>query len=130
MIGDLAQPMSGDGTFYGAHTPLKMKIFLRKLQDEGTGSTFDALERRGLIICKYTWERKNREQAEERFLMVQITKEGRKLVRSATGEQSKKALPVGTLREWHGTGEQWPFTGRYFEKRASQQTDQSAKMKD
>jgi len=89
------------GTFYGIHTPLKMKIFLRKLQDEGTGSTFNALEQRGLIKCKYTWERRNGEQVDERLLMVQITKEGRKLVRSATGEQSKKALPAGTLREWH-----------------------------
>ena len=89
------------GTFYGIHTPLKMKIFLRKLQDEGTGSTFNALEQRGLVTCKYTWERKNGERVDERLLMIQMTKEGRKLVRSATGEQSKKALPSGTLREWH-----------------------------
>jgi hypothetical protein len=89
------------GTFYGIHTPLKMKIFLRNLQDEGTGSTFNALEQRGLITCKYTWKRKNGEQVDERLLMVQITKEGRKVVRAATGEQSKKALPTGTLREWH-----------------------------
>ena len=73
------------GTFYGIHTLLKMKIFLRNLQDEETGSTFEALERRGLITCKYTWKRKNGEQVDERLLMVQITKEGRKLVRSATG---------------------------------------------
>ena len=89
------------GTFYGQHSPLKMKIFLRKLQDEGTGSTFNALEQRGLIKCKYTWERRNGEQVEEQFLMVQINKEGRKLVRAATGEQREKALPTGTLREWH-----------------------------
>ena len=89
------------GTFYGIHTLLKMKIFLRNLQDEGTGSTFEALERRGLITCKYTWKRKNGEQVDERLLMVQITKEGRKLVRSATGAQRESPLPPGTLREWH-----------------------------
>lgn len=100
------------GTFYGVPSPLKMKIFLRKIQDEGTGSTFDALERRGLITCKYTWERKNGEQIEERFLMVQITKEGRKLVRSAIGEQSKKALPPGTLREWHWKAMAMAWKGR------------------
>ena len=47
------------GTFYNIHTPLKMKIFLRKLQDEGTGATFEALERRGFITCKYTWKRRD-----------------------------------------------------------------------
>jgi hypothetical protein len=100
------------GTFYSIPSPLKMKIFLRDLQDEGTGSTFDALERRGLITCKYTWERRNGEQVEERLLMVQITKEGRKLVRAATGEQGKKALPAGTLREWHWKAMAMAWEGR------------------
>src|SRR5579859_8174299 len=45
-------------TFYGIHQPLKMKLFLRHFQDEGTGSTFEALERRGLIKCKYTATRR------------------------------------------------------------------------
>jgi len=100
------------GTFYGIHTPLKMKIFLRQLQDEGTGSTFEALERRGLITCKYTWKRKNGDRVDERLLMVQITKEGRKLVRSATGAKPEKALPTGTLREWHCRAMAMAWKGR------------------
>jgi hypothetical protein len=32
-------------TFDGVPTPLKMKISLRKLQDKGTGATFEALEK-------------------------------------------------------------------------------------
>lgn len=35
------------------------------------------------------------------LVYVQITKEGRKLVREATGEQREKPPPPGTLREWH-----------------------------
>jgi len=97
------------GTFYGIHSPLKMKIFLRKLHDEGTGSTFEALERCGLLTCKYTWKRKNGEQVEERLLMVQITKEGRKLVRSAISARAQKPWPVGALREghWRALAEAW-----------------------
>ena len=65
-------------------------------RDEGTGSTFAALERRGLVLCKY----------EPGFLgvpilFVQITKTGRKLVRESLAIAPAKKLPVGTLREWH-----------------------------
>lgn len=35
------------------------------------------------------------------ILFVQITKAGRKLVREALHLQAPKALPAGTLREWH-----------------------------
>jgi hypothetical protein len=74
---------------------------LRRIQeagyrDEGTGSTFAALERRGLVLCKY-------EPATlgGPILFVQITKAGRKLVREVLGFKATKALPVGMLREWH-----------------------------
>jgi len=65
-------------------------------QDEGTGSTFAALDQRGLIICQY-----EPGSLGSPILLVQITKAGRKLVRDALGVQAPRALPVGTLREWH-----------------------------
>ena len=78
------------------------KLYLRKLIDEGTGSTFNALESRGFITCKYTWKRRDGgREALERFLMLQITKEGRALVRSATGAKAYRPSVPGTLREWH-----------------------------
>ena len=77
---------------------------LRRIQDagyrdEGTGSTFSALERRGLVICKYELG-----SLGEPILFVQITKAGRKMVREALNVKAPKSLPVGTLREWHWRG--------------------------
>lgn len=74
---------------------------LRKIKDagyvdQGTGSTFEALERRGLVLCKY-----EPGSLGGPILFVQITKAGRKLVREALNIKTPKALPVGTLREWH-----------------------------
>ena len=89
------------GVFDGVPTDLYSKLYLRKLINEGTGSTFDALERRGFITCKYTQTRKNGQFTFERFPLLQITPKGRKLVREATGQQREKPLPPGTLREWH-----------------------------
>jgi hypothetical protein len=65
-------------------------------RDEGTGSTFAALERRGLVLCKY-----EPGSLGGPILFVQITKAGRKLVREALAIAPAKKLPVGTLREWH-----------------------------
>lgn len=64
--------------------------------DQGTGSTFEALERRELILCKY-----KADVLGLSILYVQLTKLGRKVVRKALGLHAPKALPVGTLREWH-----------------------------
>jgi hypothetical protein len=74
---------------------------LRRIQeagyrDEGTGSTFAALERRGLVLCKY-----EPGSIGAPILFVQITKAGRKLVREGLGVKAPRALPTGTLREWH-----------------------------
>jgi len=88
--------------FDGVGSTLYTKLYLCKLVDEGTGSTFNALEARGFIKCKYTWKRRDGDrEALERFLMLQITKEGRALVRSATGEKAYRPGAPGTLREWH-----------------------------
>src|SRR6202011_2864495 len=40
-------------------------------------------------------------EAMERFLMLQITKEGRALVRATTGEKAYRPGAPGVLKEWH-----------------------------
>jgi hypothetical protein len=40
-------------------------------------------------------------EAMERFLMLQITKEGRALVRAATGAKAHRPGAPGVLKEWH-----------------------------
>jgi len=57
--------------------------------------------KRGFITCKYTHTRRNGEQTFDSFLMLQITKEGRALVRSATGAKAYRPGAPGTLKEWH-----------------------------
>lgn len=65
-------------------TPLKQKIKALKLADEGTGSTFNALETRGFIVCRYVYaDRDEAHILDEQFLSLQITQSGRKLVRVA-----------------------------------------------
>jgi DNA-binding MarR family transcriptional regulator len=85
-------------TEYG-HTPLKQAIKDAGYVDPGTGSTFKALEERGLILVES--ERINPHRRSELVVNVQITKVGRKLVRDALNITARAALPVGTLREWH-----------------------------
>jgi len=76
---------------------LLRKIQEAGYQDRGTGSTFAALERRGLVLCKY-----EPGSLGGPILCVQITKAGRRLVREALHlKKAPKALPGGTLREWH-----------------------------
>ncbi len=65
-------------------------------RDHGTGSTFAALERRGLVLCRY-----EPGSLGGPILFVRITKDGRKMVRDALNLKAPKALPPGTLREWH-----------------------------
>ncbi len=89
------------GVFSGVGSTLYTKLYLRKLIDEGTGSTFNALESRGFITCKYTRTRRGGERTFDSFLMLQITKEGRALVREATGAKAHRPGEPGMLREWH-----------------------------
>ncbi len=91
------------GVFSGVGSTLYTKLYLRELVDEGTRSTFNALEKRGFIICKYTTARRDSQQHTlEPFLMVQITTQGRRLVRSATGTQAYRpgSREPGGLKEW------------------------------
>ncbi len=62
----------------------------------------DNIQSRGFIKCKYAWKRRDSDhEALERFLMLQLTKEGRALVRAATGVKAYRPGAPGTLREWH-----------------------------
>jgi hypothetical protein len=90
------------GVFDGVGSTLYTKLYLRELIDEGTGSTFNALEKRGFILCKYTMARRDSQRhILEPFLMVQITTQGRRLVRAATGAQAYRHGSPGVLKEWH-----------------------------
>lgn len=62
--------------------------------DQGTGSTWQALEDRGLCRCRTTPDAFG-----VPLLEVQITPAGRKLMRAARGEQRPKATPKGQLKE-------------------------------
>lgn len=64
------------------------------LRDEGTGSTFNALEARNLITCRYP--------GRETEMSVTLTTKGRKIVRQALGIQptaKSKALPEWAWRK-------------------------------
>jgi hypothetical protein len=89
------------GVFNGVGSTLYTKLYLRQLVDEGTGSTFNALEKRGFITCKYTHTRRSGQKVFDVFLMLQITPAGRKLVREATGAKAYRPGAPGILREWH-----------------------------
>ena len=82
---------------YGtAESMLRWQLLEAHLVDEGTGSTFESLERRGLIECRY-----ERDPLGIPILLVKMTIKGRRLARSLTGEQRERPLSTGTLREWH-----------------------------
>ena len=81
-------------TAYGGDSLLKARIRKLEMLDPGTGSTYNALEARGLILCRYANRR------DEITLSVRMTTQGRSLVRQATGAKSER-LERGELREWH-----------------------------
>lgn len=75
---------------YVGHTRFKQRFVIEDLVDHGTGSTFDALENRGLILVKY-----------DVSLYVRLTTKGRRMMRQALNISTRVTQPVGTLREWH-----------------------------
>jgi hypothetical protein len=75
----------------GHDSPLRAHLKAARLIDPGTGARFQALETRGLILCRY--------QSDDQ-VRVGLTPLESKVVRAATGETSG-ALKPGTLREWH-----------------------------
>ena len=81
----------------GSDSPLRRRLKVANLVDPGIGATFQALESRGCVLCRYAPV----VGPGDPFVYIQITPAGRKLVRAAIGEQREKPLPPGTLREWH-----------------------------
>lgn len=75
---------------YAGHTRFKQRLIDEKLVDHGTGSTFEALRERELILVKY-----------DVSIYIRLTTKGRRLVRQALNIQGPTTLPPGTLREWH-----------------------------
>jgi hypothetical protein len=76
-------------------SPLLARLRKLNLVDQGTGSTFEALEQRAYIVMKH-------EGYFTSVPWVRMTTKGRKLVRAAVGEKrTAGSLPTGTLREWH-----------------------------
>lgn len=68
----------------------------RKLIDPGTGSTFEALEKRELIECRYETV------GDFSVLYVKMTSKGRRVVRAADTEyKPKPKQPKGYLQKWH-----------------------------
>lgn len=77
------------------HTRLKELLIEAQVVDKGTGSTFEALRVRNLILCRYERAGINP------IVIVRLTTHGRKVARAGLGETAPKKLPPGTLREWH-----------------------------
>lgn len=92
----------------GGATPLKRLLEREGVVDAGTGSTFSALERRGLINHRERYE--PHIASLEPLTSVRLTRKGRKEARSLLGESAPKKLPKGTLREWH-----WNALARLYE---------------
>lgn len=89
-------------TLDGHDLPVKRHLALTQQISEGTGSTLEALERRGLIAVRYdipTYEGR-KILTNEPIPAIQITKAGRALVRKALAVPPGKQV-VGTLQEWH-----------------------------
>jgi len=86
----------------GHDLPVKRHLKATQQISEGTGSTLEALERRGLIEVRYDIDTYNGRKilTNEPIPAIQITKAGRALVRKALGVPSGKQI-VGTLQEWH-----------------------------
>jgi DNA-binding MarR family transcriptional regulator len=79
-------PTSPESTLYD-------RLRRRGLVDPGTGATWEALETRGLVICRYTPTADG-----GRLLEIKLTAKGRKLVRTATGEIRPPTRKKGQLR--------------------------------
>jgi len=77
----------------GGDSPLRRRLNASGLVNTGTGSTFQALEKRGYIRCRYSYPG-------TKVLDIQMTPKGRKLVREMTAKSPERPQ-VGTLRQWH-----------------------------
>lgn len=79
-----------------AGSPLLDRLRASDLVDAGTGATFGALERRGLLARRY-----RRAAVGLPILEVRLTNVGRAAARAGTDTAAPERLLSGTLREWH-----------------------------
>ena len=99
-------------TSFPSRLPMAVKKHLGWTEQisEGTGSTLEALEKRGLILMQHLSAEALRSRGiisewqgilePDPIPVIQITPAGRKLVRQALGVQMTRHV-TGTLQEWH-----------------------------
>jgi hypothetical protein len=99
-------------TSFPSRLPMAVKKHLGWTEQisEGTGSTLEALEKRGLILMQHVSVEALRSRGiisqwqgileGDPIPVIQITPAGRKLVRQALGIQMTRHV-TGTLQEWH-----------------------------
>jgi hypothetical protein len=81
-----------------------LRLMRHEATDEGTGSTWQALARRGLIKTRYV---AHPVLKREQLLEVQLTTLGRRVMRAAEPGEAKPRRPAGMLTEW-----QWQALAR------------------
>lgn len=113
------------GSSLPSRLPMPVKKHLRWTEqiNEGTGSTLEALEKRGLLEMQHVTVQTLRTRGileewqgiaePEPIPLIRITQAGRKIVRQALGVRTSKHV-TGTLQEWH-----WRALTRAYEAKAS-----------
>ncbi len=84
-------------------SPLQLALATKDLVDKGTGSTFAALEGRGLLLTRHAMVRVviGGRVGTVEVLYIRMSTPGRKVARTGLGEKAPEKLPAGGLREWH-----------------------------
>ncbi|HEV2125880.1 MAG TPA: hypothetical protein VGW38_24245, partial [Chloroflexota bacterium] len=80
---------------------LALRLKRQGFTDEGTGSTWQALARRGLIRVRYVGHPL---LPRENLLEVQLTPLGRRVMRTVEPTAAKAKRPAGALTEWQWRG--------------------------
>jgi hypothetical protein len=76
---------------------LALRLGRHEATDEGTGSTWQALARRGLIKTRYV---AHPILKREQLMEVQLTTLGRRVMRAVEPTEAKPRQPAGMLTEW------------------------------
>jgi len=85
--------------YHSEFSQVRDKLLRLNLVDAGTGSTFDALARRGLILTRTSPI--GTYQGLVDLLYLRLTTTGRKVARAGLGEKPPVRSPPGSVREWH-----------------------------
>lgn len=87
----------------GEDSDLQAELRRAGVLDPGAGSTWAALAGRGLVLLRRPHVPVDLGIASGyvQVVDVQITREGRRLIRERLGEKAPRQVPAGTLREWH-----------------------------